>query len=151
MKQSLAKLVEVIVEKLAERPEWRASDPGIRSWLLRQGYSKRDIDAALKMVGPGGQRPLPLRAGPGQVRHLSEYEAYRLSPEARSALLRLELYELIDPFEREMLLERIDQFEGEVTLTDIEYLVNWLICPSRDVENQKTILQALSGVGYTKH
>ena len=52
MKQSLTKLVDVILQKLAEHPEGSAPEPGLRTWLLREGYTKPDIDAAFKMVEP---------------------------------------------------------------------------------------------------
>ena len=151
MKPSLTKLVDVIMQKLAERPDWGASESGIRSWLMRQGYAKRDIDSALRLVRPRFDRSEPVETGSGRVRHFSEYEQYRLSAEARDALTRLELYELIEPFEREMILERLDQFEGEVTLGDLDYLVNWMICPTRDIESQQTLFNVLDGTRGNVH
>lgn len=140
MKQSLTKLVDVILEKLAKHPEWRPSDSPIRSWLVREGYKKPDIDAALQLVNRG----VVARGKPTtSVRQLSDHERYRLSPDARAALARLEMFDLIDPTEREMILERLDQFEGEVSLADFEYLINWIIAPVRDAEHQKTIYAVL--------
>lgn len=151
MKQSLTKLVDVILQKLAEQPDTASTEPGLRSWLKRQGYATRDIDAALKMVDPDFVRATGGESGPGKVRQLSAYESYRLSPEARDALVRLELYELIDPYEREMLLERLDQFEGVVGLHDLDFLLHWLVCPTRDVEYQQTIFSVLDGPRGTVH
>ena len=136
MKQSLTKLVDVILQKLAEHPGGGPVEPSLRTWLLREGYAKPDIDAALKMVDPAFVHGRSGAGGPGTVRHLSDYESYRLSPEARDAMTRLDLYELIDPHEREMLLERIDQFEGVVGLHDLDFLLHWLVCPMRDVEHR---------------
>ncbi len=151
MKQSLTKLVDVILQKLAEQPDGASAETGLRSWLKRQGYATPDIEAALKMVGPANARATGGEFGPGKIRQLSEYESYRLSPEARAALTRLELYELIDPYEREMLLERLDQFEGIVGLHDLDFLLHWLVCPTRDVEHQKTIFNVLDRPGGTVH
>jgi len=144
MKQSLSQLVNVILAKLAEQPG-SPNESGIRTWLLRQGYAQRDIDAALKMVGRrGAAGAFNARRASGQ-RHLSEYESLRLSPEAKAALVRLEMYELIESSEREALLERLDQIEGPVGLPDLEYLLSWIVCPTRDVETQQTIFAVLDG------
>ncbi len=151
MKQSLTKLVDVILQKLAEHPESGSVEPGLRTWLLREGYAKLDIDAAFKMVGPAIGPARGRRSGSATVRHLSDFESYRMLPEVRDALVRLELYELLDPHEREMLLERLDQFEGVVGLHDLDYLLHWLVCPTRDVEHQQTIFNVLDGHRGTVH
>lgn len=144
MKQSISKLVNVILEKLAEQAG-APNEGGIRTWLLRQGYAQRDIDVAFKMARRRAGAPPSSTKRPTGPRHLSEYEALRLSPEAQAALLRLELYELIEPAEREAMLERMDQFEGQVGLADLEYLLSWIVCPTRDVETQQTIFAVLDG------
>ena len=151
MKQSLTKLVDVILQKMAEPTEGGHSVSGLRTWLLRQGYTRHDIDAALKIVDPRKNGSISTEAGPANVRQLSEIESYRLSAEARHAIVRLDLYQLIDPYERELLLERLDQIEGEIGLSDLEYLINWLICPTRDVEHQQTIFSVLDGARGTVH
>ena len=89
--------------------------------------------------------------GPGQVRLLSPYEAYKLTPEARDALARLELYDVIDVSEREYILERLDQFEGTVGLSELDYLVSWIVCGNRDVESQQTIYNVMEGNTETRH
>ena len=150
MKQRLSQLVNVILEKLAEQPGG-PNEGGIRTWLLRQGYAQRDIDAAMKMVRRRANPGLPHSTRPSGVRHLSEYESLRLSPEAKAALTRLEMYELIEPSEREALLERLDQIEGPVCLADLEYLLSWVVCPTRDVETQQTIFAILDGKSGRKH
>ena len=152
MKQSLTKLVNVILQRIQDQPETRLSESGIRTWLVRQGYAKRDIDAAIKMMRPRfASLPHIREGGPGRIRHLSDYERYKLSDGARNALVRLELYELIDPSERELLLERLDQFEGEIGVSELDYLLSWLILPGRDVEYQQTIYNILDGNDLTLH
>lgn len=152
MKQVLSELISVILQRLEEQPESPPSETGMRSWLAGQGYKKRDIDAAMRLVGaelPGDQTPG--RRTAGSVRHLSGVEAYKLTKEARDALARLELYELIDPYEREMLLERVSQMEGAVTLEDLEYLLSWFLMGTRDVESQQTLFHVFEGTGGTLH
>jgi uncharacterized protein Smg (DUF494 family) len=85
------------------------------------------------------------------VRLLSSYEEQRLTPEARNALARLDLYGLIEPHEREMILDRLNQFEGEVGLDELDYLLSWVVCSLRDVESQQTIYSVLEGGDNVVH
>jgi len=140
MKAAIAELVSVILQHLEEGAGKAPSEQGVRLWLTKKGYNKRDIDAALALVAPRFARPIThAKHSPAAVRHLSSYEACKLSAEARDALVRIELYELIEPHERELLLERLGQFEGEVSMDDLDYLLSWLLYSTRDVESQQTI------------
>ena len=146
MKQSLMKLVDVILRKMEEQPEVRQSESGLRSWLAGEGYSKRDIDAAMKLVGPRFRPQVRMEDyRPGPVRALSIFEEQKMSPEARSAFARLEFYGLIDPYEREMILDRLGHFDGEVGLEELDYLLSWVVCSARDYESQHTIYNVLEG------
>ena len=88
---------------------------------------------------------------PSIIRHLSSYESYKLSAPARSALARLELFNLVEPYEREMIMERLGQFEGEVSMEDLDYLLSWMMSATRDVESQQTIFEVFEGTSYTLH
>jgi uncharacterized protein Smg (DUF494 family) len=153
MKPSLVKLVDVILRKIEEHPAGaQVSESGIRSWLVRQGYNKREIDAALKLVRPCFEPDhRVVRHSPVSARILSALEEYKLTSEARDALVRLELYQLIDPQEREMILDRLNHFEGEVGLEEMDYLLSWVVCGGRDVESQQTILNVLERQADTLH
>lgn len=152
MKQLVTKLVDVILKRLEEQPELVPTENGIRSWLTGQGYKKRDIDAAIKLVAP---RFLLVRrenaVSPVPARTLSLLEEYKLLPEARDALARLDMYGLIDPYEREMILDRLNHFDGLVGLDELDYLLSWVVCGGRDVESQQTIFSVLEGDGGTLH
>ncbi|HNR33264.1 MAG TPA: DUF494 family protein [Candidatus Hydrogenedentes bacterium] len=152
MKTTLTELVDLIIERIKQHPDTAPTAHGLRSWLARQGYNKHDIEAVLKMVRP---RFEALRhagsCGPGAVRQLTAYEDYKLTPEARDALARLELYGLIEPYEREMLLDRLSQFEAEVGMDELDYLLSWLVYSSRDVESQQTIYDVFEGNKKTAH
>jgi uncharacterized protein Smg (DUF494 family) len=153
MKPQLAELVNVILRRLEERPGAYLSETGMRSWLARQGYNKRDIDTAIKLVWPRismMMAPVPERQ-PGSVRQLSSYESFKLTAEARDALTRLELFELIEPYEREMLLERLGQFDGELGMDDLDYLLSWVLYSTRDVETQQTICNVFEGSHNALH
>lgn len=146
MKASLAELVNVILQHIEEQPEAPISAKRMRVFLSKQGYSKRDIDAAMALVEPRLTHP-PRHTvqSPASVRHLSPYEACKLTVEARDALVRLEMYELIDLYEREMLLERMGQMEGEIGMDDLDYLLSWVLYSNRDVESQQTIYSVFEG------
>ena len=160
MKNLLVELVNVIVRRIQEHPDAPPSEKVLRSWLTRQGYAKRDIDAAIKLVRPrkgcegakGGNRE---QAGTGSscnsVRVLSVHEEYKLTPEARNALTRLELSGMINSYEREMIMDYLDHFEGEVGLEEMDYLLSWMVCSGRDVESQQAFFNILEGKGETRH
>lgn len=152
MKKSLLELVDVVLQRLQEPRDTLPSETGIRSWLVREGYAKRDIDAALKVVGPRfAATPHVVENGPGRIRHLMVHESYKLTGRARAALARLELFELISPHEREVILERLDHFEGEIGISELDYLVSWVLGGSRDVEYQQTVYNVLEGERHTLH
>lgn len=149
MKPSLLKLVDVILAKIEDSPELRVSEGGLRSWLRHEGYNKREIDQALRLIG----RRLATDARPQQepptrrvaMRVLTPHEDFKLGADARDALYRLELLGLIDPVEREMLLDRLPQVEGIVGLDELDYLLSSIIASTRDYETQQTVMTALDG------
>ena len=149
MKQSLIELVSLILQHLEDTPDAPTSEPGMRSWLKKQGYNKGEIDQALKLVSKRLRPRQSLPRRPGTIRHLSDWESNKISPEAREALARLDLYELIEPYERELLLDRATQMEGELQIDDLDYLLNWLLYTTRDVESQQTIYSVFEGTDDT--
>lgn len=148
MKSSLTELISVIQQRLESRPESKLSDPNLRRWLTRKGYSKGDIDTALHVLrGPGA----PERRTPGNVRQLAFHEAQKFSPEVCEALARLDMYEMLDPLTREIVLERLTQLEGEVGMEDLDYALSWAYAPTRDVETLQTLYTIFDGSGETIH
>ena len=154
MKHSVTDIVDVILRRLQEHPEALPSEKGLRSWLSRQGYNKREIDAAIKLVKPGFPsvpHPITPTQTQSSVRLLSILEEYKLTPEARNALARLELYGLLDPYDREMILDYLNHFDGEVGLDELDYLLSWMVCSGRDVAYQQTLFDVFEGKKDTKH
>ena len=149
MKTSLTELISVIRQRLQSKPESKLNDPGLRRWLSRKGYSTRDIDAALNimqlLIGA------PERRRPGAVRQLAFHEALKLSPEVREALSRLDLYEMLDPFTRELVIDRLSQMEGEVNMEDLDFALSWAFAPARDVETIQTLYTIFDGASETIH
>ena len=152
MKQTLIELVDAIMQRIQERPDARPTENSMRSWLVRQGYNKREIDAAMKLVGPRLAGPADaVDCGPVSVRTLSLYEEYKLSPEARRALVRLELHGLLDTYERESILDYLNQYDGVVGLAELDYLLTWMVCGNRDVAFQQAFFSVLEDKGNTRH
>lgn len=145
MKEMVAELVSVILQRSQETGVSPAADKNMRSWLSAKGYKKRDIEAAMKVIHSRLQSGPKTNARHGAMRQLSAWEYSKMTAEARAALARLDQYEMLSGYEREMLLERVSQMEGEVTIDDLDYLVSWLLCSVRDVETQNTIYQIFEG------
>ena len=152
MKPSLVELVNAIIRRIQERPDAAPSEKGLRSWLARQGFKKNEIEAALKLVRPRFPEGVePERNPMTSERLLSPQEEYKLTPEARNIFHRLELYGMIDPYEREMILEHLSHFEGEVGVDELDYLVAWMVCGGRDVGFQQTLFDLFEGGDKTLH
>ena len=154
MKHSVIEIVDVILRRLEEHPEALPTETGLRSWLSRQGFNKREIDAAMKLVKPGFAVAAHHQAQPqmrNSVRQLSIIEEYKLSPEARNALTRLELYGFLDPYDREMILDYLNHFDGEVGMDELDYLLSWMVCGGRDVAFQQTLFDVFEGKKDTLH
>ncbi|MGI6460357.1 MAG: DUF494 family protein [Candidatus Hydrogenedentales bacterium] len=152
MKESLIELVDVILKRIQDQPERAKSESGLRKWLAGQGYKKRDIDAAMQLVG---SRIMPRRPGGPSlvvpVRALTESEFHKMAPEARDAFGRLDYYGLISPQERETILENVVQFDGRIGLDELDYLLSWIVCGNRDFESQQTIYSVMEGQVETLH
>lgn len=149
MKQSLLKLLDVILDQMEDIPDLAASEGRLRSWLQSEGYNKRDIDQAIRLVGRrlasqnlANDMRRQARAG---SRVLTPYEDFKLSREARNALVRLETYGLVDPYERELVLDRLSQFEGEIGLDELDFILAHAIYATRDYETQQTLMNVLDG------
>ena len=149
MSQRLTELVDAIVRMLADHPDSRVSESTVRSWLKGQGYAKRDIDAAMKLARP--QLTRKHNEAVCTTRPLSLYEQHKLAPTTRDALARLEGCGLITPDERELVLEHLCHMDGPVGIEELDYLLNWLICSTRDVEYRQTLANVLDNHGGGLH
>lgn len=152
MKQSVVKAVNAILRQMEETPDALCTESNMRSWLATQGYNKRDIDAAMKLIAPRFAMLAPAtEPRPRALRQFALYEHARLSAEARSALARLDVNDLLDPMEREMIIERMLQYEGEVDMDALDYLLSSVFGTMRNVEAQNAMYNAFEGYGPTLH
>ncbi len=153
MKPYLNKVVSAIFRKMREQPDWPPSENRLRHWLSDQGYSNREIEDAMRLIGglpewSAGRTP---DRETFSTRVLTVFEECKVTPEARNALTRLEFHGLIDGQEREMVLERLNHFDGEVGLDEMDYLVAWVVCSNRNVEAQQTIYAVLENEPSAYH
>lgn len=145
MKPAITKLVDKIIRKLQESGTEAPSEAGLRTWLKKEGYAAKDVDAALDVIRPELHHGSDQYGSAKSIRVLSPWEAYFLTPEARAALMRLEMFGIIGVPEREMILERLDQFDTEVDVSALEYMLSTQICPGLDFAHQQMVYQVLDG------
>jgi len=151
MKQSLTKIVDFILRRIEERPDALPTEKGLRMWLTGQGFNKKEIDAAMKLVRPRFLAPAEPCFHETTVRLFSIDEEYKITPEARKALARLELYGLLTPTELESVLDYVGRYEGEVGLPELDYVLSWMVCSNRDVEFQQAFYSVFEGKEGTLH
>jgi len=154
MKPQVNEIIDVIREKIADKPGSAPTPQALKRWLSQQGYSRNDIDAAMGMLKAAHetqQQPYvavePVRA----CRSFTAQETSKLTTEAREALQRLELYALVSLPELEAILDRLGQFDGEVGLEELDYLVSWIVCGNRDAQSQDIIYNVLEKTPNTLH
>jgi len=127
------------------------TEKSMRSFLLRQGYNKQDIDSAIKIINTHlNQKPVYMRQSP-PVRQLAFYESTKISTEVHHAITRLELLGLIEPLEREVLLERFIHSEGQADMESLDFALSYLVGPGRNAETQQAMLAVLEGYSPTVH
>ena len=151
MKPSVVKVVNAILQQLEVSPESLASESHLRSWLTKQGYKPRDIDAALAFVAPRLLSSVVPDVFPRAMRQFALFEHTKLSAEARSAIARLEVNDLIEPAEREMIIDRMLQMEGEVDIEALDYLLSNYFSTVRNNETQTAMFNTFEGFGPTYH
>jgi uncharacterized protein Smg (DUF494 family) len=151
MNKTVRELVFMVLRRLDEPGTPALTETSVRSWLTHEGFKRRDIDAVLKIVS----RCLPKHRKPEEghlrrVRCLAPYEDMKLSTEARNALMRLDALEILDMFDREILMDRLTQVDGEVGLDELD-MVLASVCGYRDVVSQQTIRSAFYDMSGMYH
>ncbi len=151
MKVSVSKLVDVILEQLDASRDKPPSEKAMRTLLIRQGYNRRDIDSAFKVIKTQlSGEPAFYDAAPA-VRQLAFYENAKIQREVHHAMTRLELMGLINPMEREMLLERFLHTDGEADMESLDFALSYILGCTRNAETQQTLLNVFEGYGPTVH
>ncbi len=152
MKPSVVKVVNALLRRFQEAPEAVASENKMRHWLADQGYQQNDIEAAIKYFVPNFLQPkVREEVFPRAMRQFALYEHAKMTPEARSALMRLDVNDLIEPMEREMILDRLMMMEGEVDVEALDYLLTSIFSTTRDAETQNVMFNTFEGFGPTRH
>ena len=154
MQHRLGKLLESIIEEIADSPDVSAHNDQIRQRLAKKGYKKTEIDAALRMVHaasaplvsehePAGHKGDATERPRLVYRVLSAWERAKLTSDGHQELLRLDRTGLLLPDERESVIDRVMEVEGTVDGNEIRALVAWTILPSRDVGRHRILLELI--------
>jgi len=154
MQHRLGKLLESIIEEIADSADVSVHNDQIRQRLADKGYKKTEIEAALRMVhavsAPVAADPDSAerkRAAAGKPRSvyrvLSPWERAKLTADAHEELLRLDRTGLLLPEEREAVIDRAMDVEGRVDGQEIRALVAWTILPSRDINRHRILLELI--------
>jgi uncharacterized protein Smg (DUF494 family) len=151
MKLSVAKLVNVILERMASSRGKLPTEKAMRTYLLRQGYNHRDIDSAIEIINSHlAQKPVYSSQSP-PVRQLAFYETTKVNSDVHQAMTRLELMGLLDPFEREVLLERFIHSDGQADMEALDFALSFVVGTARNAEAQQTMLTVFEGYSPTLH
>ena len=151
MKVSIAELVNVILERMATTRGKVPTEKAMRTFLLRQGYNRNDIDSAIEIINTHlAQKPVYSTLTP-PLRQLAFYETTKVSMEVHQAMTRLELLGLLDSFEREVLLERFIHSEGQADMESLDFALSYVIGTARNAEAQQTMLTVFEGFSPTLH
>lgn len=151
MKVSVAKLVHVILERMASSRGKMPTEKAMRTFLLREGYNRRDIDSAIEIINTQlSQKPAYYTEMP-PVRQLAFYESAKISTDVHHALTRLELMGLLDSYERELLLERFIHSEGQADMEALDFALAYVVGTARNAEAQQTMLTVFEGYSPTIH
>lgn len=151
MKVSVAKLVTVILERMAATHGKMPTEKAMRSFLLRQGYNRKDIDSAIEIINTHFSQKPSYTAQSPPVRQLAFYESTKITMEVHQAMTRLELMGLLDPYEREVLLERFIHSDGQADMEALDFALSYVVGTGRNAETQQTMLTVLEGYSPTIH
>ncbi|HDP34589.1 MAG TPA: DUF494 family protein [Candidatus Hydrogenedentes bacterium] len=151
MKISVAELVNVILEQMDDTTGKAPTEKAMRSRLIKQGYKRRDIDSAFKLINTHlAERPVLQEAMPS-LRHLAFFESAKVQSDVLQAMTRLELMGLLEPYEREMLLERFIHSEGQADMEALDFALSYVIGTGRNAEAQQVMLNVFEGFSPTVH
>ncbi len=151
MKASVAELVTVILEKLDTVSEKPPTEKAMRSFLIEQGYNRRDIDSAFKMINTHlSEKPILQETAPA-IRQLAFFESTKVQTDVHQAMTRLELMGLLEPLEREMLIERFVHSEGQADMEALDFALSYIIGAGRNIESQQAMLAVFDGYSPTMH
>lgn len=151
MKISVAELVSVILEQMDAAGEKPFPEKTVRSRLIKQGYNRRDIDSAFKLINTHLSEKPVLNETMPSIRHLAFFESTKVQQDVHHAMTRLELMGLLEPYEREMLLERFIHSEGQADMEALDFALSYIIGTGRNAESQQAMLSIFEGFSPTIH
>lgn len=151
MKTTLAELVSVILAHIESCGEKQTSEKAVRSLLVSKGYNRRDIESAIDYIFTRMDGASISQEETPAMRQLAFYETAKIQQDVHHAITRLELMGLIEPVEREMLIERFVHSEGQADMDALDYALSYIVGARRNVEAQQALLAIFEGYAPTVH
>jgi uncharacterized protein Smg (DUF494 family) len=151
MKSTVQNLVYVILMRLASSNGTVSLGEGLRSELQTAGYLDTDIEVAFAYLAERINGSKSVEASFPARRHLNFFEALKVNMEVLETLFKLEQMGLIDPMEREVLIEGFQHGDGPADIEDLEYALTVIIGPKRNNEAQNTLMAVSDGYIPTYH
>ncbi|MFA7693861.1 MAG: DUF494 family protein [Candidatus Hydrogenedentes bacterium] len=151
MKNNPNKLVRILLEHVDSVGDKPLSEETMRSLLQLQGHNHNDIDFAIKIVNDYLSMKPTYSEKILSLRQLAFFESTKISEEVLQTITRLELFDLLEPFEREMLLERFLHSEGQADMEALDYALSFIVGTMRNAEVQQTMMTVFEGYEPTYH
>jgi uncharacterized protein Smg (DUF494 family) len=127
MTARVLEMVSLFLRKTMEEGLEGSARDDLVDTLVEQGHNPNEINVALSIVEKIQQRldsPMPGAQRPCHERFFLDLEEFHLPPEVRGYLNQLVGMGVLDPLQREDIIERTLLMEPEdVTLEEVEYLV----------------------------
>ncbi|NLN93946.1 MAG: DUF494 domain-containing protein [Candidatus Hydrogenedens sp.] len=151
MKTAVQNLVYMILLRMAASNGSLSLGDGLRLELEEAGYNGSDIEIAFEYVSGRIKDQQSYDPAFPSRRHLNYFESLKINPDVLETLIKLEQMGLIEPIEREVLLEGFQHAEGQADLDDLDYALSVMIGPKRNNEAQNALMTVSDGYIPTYH
>ncbi|HNZ48403.1 MAG TPA: DUF494 family protein [Candidatus Hydrogenedentes bacterium] len=151
MKNDVQNLVTIIMQRIAASNGAVSVGDVLRAELQKDGFKEKDINVAFEFVSSGMQGKMSFDLKFPARRHLNVFESFKIQEEVMETISKLEQMGLLDPMEREALLENIQHSDGRADKDDLEYALSVMLAPKRNSEAQNALLTVSEGYTPTFH
>lgn len=151
MKATVQNLVYMILLRLAASNGSLPLGEGLRAELEEAGYNGSDIEVAIEYVSDRVKDHQSFDPAFPARRHLNYFESLKINSDVLETLIKLEQMGLIEPIEREVLLEGFQQTDGRADLDELDFALSIMISPKRNNEAQNALMTVSDGYIPTYH
>ena len=151
MKTAVQNLVYMILLRMAASNGSLSLGDGLRLELEEAGYNGSDIEIAFEYVSGRIKDQQSYAPAFPSRRQLNYFESLKINPDVLETLIKVEQMGLIEPIEREVLLEGCQHAVGQADLDDLDYALSVMIGPKRNNEAQNALMTVSDGYIPTYH